>query len=88
MSGHGMRTKTATQPTRVTRRDGEKVAQNVAQPIFLSKVIPKFGRWKKYSKIRATSVIFKKKSKVNNHTTGQKFAHSGHPAANTFHTNL
>jgi hypothetical protein len=25
---------------------------------------------------------------VNNHTTGQKFAHSGHPAANTFHTNL
>jgi hypothetical protein len=57
---------------RVTRRVHERMAQNVAQPIFtVEKKQPK--------KIRATLVNFVKLPKVNTDPIGRKFAQSGHP---------
>jgi hypothetical protein len=57
----------------------KKIAQNGAQPIFLSKLIQNLYT-RKVAKIGATSVIFKKIPKVHKLLPiGRKFAQSGHP---------
>jgi hypothetical protein len=66
-------------PIRVTRCVCKKVAQNVAQSIFLWKLTHTFYLEKSSPIICATSVIFTKKYPKSSNTL--KFAQSGHPAA-------
>jgi hypothetical protein len=62
----------------VTRRVREKIAQNVAQPIF-AKMNAQFLPWKKVALKLGLLQWFKKAPKVNSSPIWQKFAQSGHP---------
>jgi hypothetical protein len=65
---------------RVARCVCEKIAQNVAQLIFLSKLIHNIYLGKSGVKMWANSEIFKNLTKANNPTLGANSPQYGHPA--------
>jgi hypothetical protein len=68
---------------RVTRWVCEKIAQNAAQDIFLSKLIHNLNSLKRGPKMWAISVIFKVTTQSYQLFIGRIFAQSGHPGPKT-----
>jgi hypothetical protein len=68
----------------VTKWVYEKIAQNVAQPIFLQNLCIPFSVEKRTSKFWATFVIFTTLPKVPKQLLNRRtFAQSGHPATSS-----
>jgi hypothetical protein len=63
---------------RVSRWVSDKIAQNVAQPVFSSRLLHSLHRGKSSPKMWATSVIFKKSDQSRPSPNFRKLAQSGH----------